>query len=467
MRPKHLIEMQKIIIDKFRQITHAEIELRDFVFLIGEQASGKSTIAKLIYYFKSLKQEYIAFFDEDGILNFGTIVREKLKKNIQDKFAVYFGKSYLLDDDFKVTYYFSTDEDFYVTLSKKNDSLNFSFSDKQWNVLCSESYQLIGELKRLPKTSKINQRSSIPSQSAFFDEQRREMSINRKKIIAANKIFCDERDCMFLPAGRNITVSYPGQFQMLFYGELRSATYEESKDNSIDLLLMRDFFSYSRLLTDFFSIQQLVKPTKSRFERKIYDNIMGTLRGKYKNESGFEKIMHGDDSHFTPLSKASSGQQEAIRIIQDAMYILTENLKASRIIEEPETHLFPKAQQLLIQLLILVANKTNNQIIITTHSPQVMATFNNLLYYSRVLQSSPDKKGEIERRFGTEGFDESKQEQLNITINKFQAYSLTPNEEIYCKSIVDSTTNLIGENFIDEATESIYDEFDFLYSLIS
>ena len=293
------------------------------------------------------------------------------------------------------------------------------------------------------------------------------MSLNRKKIIAANKIFCDERDCMFLPAGRNITVSYPGQFQMLFYGELRSATYEESKDNSIDLLLMRDFFSYSRLLTDYFSSQQLVQPTKSRFERKINDNIMGTLRGRYKNESGFEKIMHGDDSHFTPLSKASSGQQEVIRIIQDAMYILTENLKASRIIEEPETHLFPKAQQLLIQLLILVANKTNNQLIITTHSPQVMATFNNLLYYSRVLQSSPNKKGEIEKRFGTEGFDESKQEQLNITINKFQAYSLTPNEEIYCKSIVDNTTNLIGDNFIDEATESIYDEFDFLYSLIS
>ena len=49
--------MQKIIIDRFKQISHAEIELRDFLFLIGEQASGKSTIAKLIYFFKSLKQE--------------------------------------------------------------------------------------------------------------------------------------------------------------------------------------------------------------------------------------------------------------------------------------------------------------------------------------------------------------------------------------------------------------------------
>ena len=49
--------MQKLYIKNFRQITEAEIEIRDIMFLIGEQASGKSTIAKLIYFFKSLKQD--------------------------------------------------------------------------------------------------------------------------------------------------------------------------------------------------------------------------------------------------------------------------------------------------------------------------------------------------------------------------------------------------------------------------
>ena len=50
--------MQKIVIRNFRQISQAELEVKDFLFLIGEQASGKSTIAKLIYFFKSLKQDY-------------------------------------------------------------------------------------------------------------------------------------------------------------------------------------------------------------------------------------------------------------------------------------------------------------------------------------------------------------------------------------------------------------------------
>ncbi len=453
--------MQKIVIDKFRQISHAEIELRDFVFLIGPQASGKSTIAKLIYLFKTLKREYISFFDNDELSELNpTKVCQQFIKNIQDKFAVYFGKTFFLDDEFSVTYYFSVEKKYYAVLSKKNGTLNIRFSDEQWTLLRNESYQLIGELRRV---------ANIPlSHSTIYDEQRREKNISKKKLLAANEIFCDERDCLFLPAGRNITVSYPDQFQMLFYGELRSATYDGNKDNSIDIQLMRDFVSYSKLLLDYFSDQHLDFDLSSPFEKKLNNNILGILQGNYQNENGYEKIIHGDSQYFTPLSKASSGQQEVIRIIQDAIYILNGSLKTSRIIEEPETHLFPQAQHLLIQLLILVANKTSNQVIITTHSPHVLATFNNLLYYSRVLKQSDSKiKDEIERRFGTEGFDESKQERLNITIDKFQAYALDPHEDVYCKSIVDETTELIGENYIDRATENIYDEFDFLYSLIS
>ena len=55
--------MQKLIIDNFKQISHAEIEVKDFLLLIGPQASGKSTIAKLIFFFKSIQQFYIDLFD--------------------------------------------------------------------------------------------------------------------------------------------------------------------------------------------------------------------------------------------------------------------------------------------------------------------------------------------------------------------------------------------------------------------
>ena len=54
--------MQKIIIKNFGPVKDAEIEIKKVLVLIGEQASGKSTIAKLIYFFKSLHQYWLGYF---------------------------------------------------------------------------------------------------------------------------------------------------------------------------------------------------------------------------------------------------------------------------------------------------------------------------------------------------------------------------------------------------------------------
>ena len=80
--------MQKLIIDNFKQITHAEIEVKDFLLLIGPQASGKSTIAKLIYFFKSIQQFYIDLFGVDDremtvekvILNYNLRIVKKFQE---------------------------------------------------------------------------------------------------------------------------------------------------------------------------------------------------------------------------------------------------------------------------------------------------------------------------------------------------------------------------------------------------
>ena len=110
--------MQKIIIKNFRQISHAEIEVKDFLFLIGEQASGKSTIAKLIYFFKSLKQDYFNLLYETNKRSLVEL-QKKLISNIQNKFAVYFGYTSRLDDDFCIQYIFSTEKGYKLTLFKK------------------------------------------------------------------------------------------------------------------------------------------------------------------------------------------------------------------------------------------------------------------------------------------------------------------------------------------------------------
>lgn len=443
--------MQKIIIKNFRQISYAEIEIKDFLFLIGEQASGKSTIAKLIYFFKSLKQDYFNLLYETNKCSLVEL-QKKLISNIQNKFAVYFGYTSRLDDDFCIQYIFSTEKGYKLTLFKKR-SLQIQFDNDYWDFISKKTIALQKQID-----------SSNENKMNFILQEKAKNALIKKMTVEVNKTFFDDRETLFLPAGRNITVSYPEQFQLLFFGELKSALYSNKETNTVDINLIKEFVSYSKFLADYFNgAKENVENTP--FRQLIHTIISQILHGDYKNENGMEKIFY-NEKEFVPLSMSSSGQQEVIRIIQDVIYILNEKQKASRIIEEPETHLFPKAQKLLIELLILVANKTNSQLIITTHSPYVQATFNNMLYYTKVIRAQSDKKKEIEKFFSTENLKTAAKECMNIDPEKFQAYALKANSDVYCKSILDEVTQLIGDNFIDEETENINNEFDFLYSMI-
>jgi predicted ATPase len=59
-------------------------------------------------------------------------------------------------------------------------------------------------------------------------------------------------------------------------------------------------------------------------------------------------------------------------------------------IEEPEAHLFPAAQNKLVEYLSSLLSENNNiRLIITTHSPYVLAKINNLLKAGSLAESLP------------------------------------------------------------------------------
>ena len=47
--------MERIVINKLGPIGHCDVEINDFMVFTGPQASGKSTIAKSIFFFKNIK----------------------------------------------------------------------------------------------------------------------------------------------------------------------------------------------------------------------------------------------------------------------------------------------------------------------------------------------------------------------------------------------------------------------------
>lgn len=95
--------MQKIELKNFGPIKNLNLEIKDFMLFIGPQASGKSTIAKTIFFFKSLNDDLVKLFlneiekveDSQPINVFGKIVRQK--------YLDYFGSSTHLES-FRLKY---------------------------------------------------------------------------------------------------------------------------------------------------------------------------------------------------------------------------------------------------------------------------------------------------------------------------------------------------------------------------
>ena len=74
--------MQKIIINKLEPIDYCQLEIKDFTVFTGPQASGKSTVAKSIFFFKNIKNILFEQYKKKCILKKKMY---KKHKNTKDK----------------------------------------------------------------------------------------------------------------------------------------------------------------------------------------------------------------------------------------------------------------------------------------------------------------------------------------------------------------------------------------------
>jgi hypothetical protein len=124
-------------------------------------------------------------------------------------------------------------------------------------------------------------------------------------------------------------------------------------------------------------------------------------------------------------------------------------------IEEPEAHLFPSTQKRLIELMAQVfrAWDGNMLLVLTTHSPYILTSVNNLLQAGRLYSDVSDKEFMRLNRIIPR----------NRTFNPGEVgfYAL---EDGKAKSIVDGETGLIDADVIDQVSNDIAIQFDQLLS---
>ncbi len=432
--------MEKIIIKNFGPIESVELEISPFLVFIGPQASGKSTISKSIYFFKSIRNDVLKYFIE--VIETGNFDYDLLniKKRIRAKFLNFFGPTAHVDD-FYLHYEYGNNKSISIDLTKT--ILKTYVNPKFNNKFKKEFIKILNQIKNSLSHS-IHRNPKFLSSSELLKIEQEKKNVLNKIEALVNDLFEDNKDLLFIPAGRSLLTTLSDQLQYIH-------------PHRMDYL-MQAFIDRINATKPLFtkSLQELIEDKKYltnepikfgvvKSAKKVIENI---LKAKYKNDFDSEKLFVSKRK-YVKINYSSSGQQEVIWILNLIFISLLDNNKLFVVFEEPEAHLYPEAQKEIIDLIALLFNALESQIIITTHSPYILSAINNLIYADVLSKKGKDISSIIEKR-------------KVIDSDAVDAYFVQDGALI---SIIDEETKMIKSEAIDSASKILNDTFNKLYEL--
>ena len=326
--------MQRIEVQNFGPIKNITLDIKDYMIFIGPQASGKSTLAKLVYLYyrfaKNLASHYNTWVFQKSVqltthlkvVDFIVSIAQ-LNSYIDNKY---------IKPNTKIIFYYA--DNIYVDIIQRTVSPDL---DKVLLDIFKE-YKRIRELRF--DTDISFEKSNILRESFYSDITN---SVNDLTNLSA--------EATFILAGR--------------------MSYFNEKENTFLDFILGDLFANRK---------EKVSPLFENLKKAILKGKVAIVQNVNKETSleEYSPVISGEGFDVS-IQQASSGQQEAMSIILTVEYLLKQKTANYTIIEEPEAHLFPEAQRDLTYLISLLANQDRNQVLLTTHSPYILAALNNLM----------------------------------------------------------------------------------------
>jgi len=419
--------MEKLIIENFACLDKVEIEFNKINLFIGKQASGKSITAKLHHFFREV---FTTIYN--GVYEKKT--KREIDRTIINDFELRFPSDTWANNKFEIRY--EIEKNFISLSETENNKIKISYSENIQKLFISFK-------RALSFVEAENNTKETYRFATRFDYNNKCEEILKNEIssrIIAYKIF--------IPAGRS------------FFANLQSTIFtflSSSNAFALDPFLI-EFGSFYENMKEF-SWRNL-NGRNEKLSKEIDLLSQQILGATFHREKDKDYLIH-DDKRKIKISHTSSGQQETLPLILILKSIALSNAYkddgAIIYIEEPEAHLFPEAQKRIVQLISLLFNISPEtfQIVLTTHSPYILSSFNNLL-----------EAGVIENANGLK----SKKKLYdvipkNIILNHsdLNAYEM---KEGKVNLIMDKDTSLINSSYIDSVSELISIEFDNLLELI-
>ena len=363
--------MGKLIVRRFGPIESAEFRLSPLTVFIGPQASGKSTLSKLAYYFLLVRDELAALIlDEAGKDRLPTPVgfSHTVEKKLRNRFVEFMGTT-PQRSDLEVSF----DYDGGARLSICLDTVRHKYITPHFDEQTkSKLYSLVQQARDMGHA--IGEQSTAFSALGRIAHDKHAQRMRDMVRSQCRNIFGFENDLLFIPAGRSLLSVLAPQLQTLHphkldYG-MRQFIETVSLSNSVFEQSMEDLVRSRRVLSE--------EPIRLRTVRNAQEWVRGILKGEFRHDREGGKLFIADRT-FTKMSFASSGQQEVVWILLSLFLLVLENSRVQVVIEEPEAHLYPQAQHQLLRFIAYVYRKTGCHFMITTHSPYILGSLNNLV----------------------------------------------------------------------------------------
>ena len=413
-------------VSNFLIVNHAELELNDITIIIGPQANGKSIIAKLVYYFNAISDDFL-----EGIRT--QAGKRELDSNLIERFENYFPRYAWDGSSFDIA--FSCD-DININIhgeagNNGRTKLKINYCDSLVRFYRSRKQGFKKILDELDPEASGYLRYKVSERGLF-----REFSHQLNGDDEFSGFF---NEAAFIPASRS------------FFANLQRNIFTFLASNiDIDPFL-KEFggvyeFSKSFYRSSFSKKHRNSSSNVARIERYISD----VVRGSYEYID--EKDWIVSKSHRINVANASSGQQEALPMLLTMLtWPRRSKGKGSRLfVEEPEAHLFPTAQSKVVAILSNLNVKYSTGFFITTHSPYVLSAVNSLIMAHDAISSGHVDKSDFQNKFDLG-------EPLNF--DNISAYTINKGNLV---SIRDEEYRIIGAEILDNVAETLDEATSYL-----
>lgn len=416
--------MEKLIVTGFAGLKGVVFEPKKVTVLIGPHASGKSVLAKLTYFFRNMWSELLSYSESQG----GSL--DDRIEVAKATFRRYFPPGAWGRKVFSIQYEVNGHK---IVLrrspsrGKPSEGLILSVPEAFYSLAKNQQEGLEGVKRGL----KGGHDRRVALYNAWRGTQ------GKLKALLGNNYYSGQ---LFIPASR------------AFFSNIENNVFSfiARSEKMLDPFIAQfgEYYSFMKM--------GLLEENDLKLDLSFLTKAMN---GKLLIEKDQEFVLMNDGRR-VPVSNLSSGQQELLPLVLGLAlpsWFLDTTAARALYIEEPEAHLFPEFQRLVLEQIICVMSKNDSfgSLVMTTHSPYLLSALNN-----QILAASIGMRSRGAKRMRVQ---EIVPKQYWVASSDVAAYAMGSGGAV---SIMDDETGLIDAGYIDSVSTSIASVFDDLLELV-